>query len=93
MQLPVFITSVWAIRRMSLSGWPGLSDGGALWFPDLTLPALDLASMTAPLGPAGIVLPVAVAAAMFTNVGLAFGPLQASTAATGVQVLTVCLSS
>lgn len=76
-QLPVFITTVWAIRRMSVSGWPGLSEGGALWFPDLTLPALDVANLAAPLGSVGIALPVAVSAAMFANVTLAFGPLDA----------------
>jgi hypothetical protein len=48
-QVPVFVTSVWAIRRMSVSDWPGLADGGALWFRDLTLPALDISQMTAPM--------------------------------------------
>ena len=52
-QLPVFVTSVWAIRRMSASGWPGLADGGALWFRDLTMCALDMSHMTAPMGRCG----------------------------------------
>ena len=60
---------------MSVNAWPGLSDGGALWFPDLTLPALDLANLAAPMGSVGIALPIAVSAAMFANVTLAFGPL------------------
>lgn len=47
MQLPVFVTAMWASRRMALAPWPGLEAGGALWFPDLTVPALDLASQTA----------------------------------------------
>ena len=49
-QLPVFVTSVWAIRRMCAAEWPGLADGGILWFCDLTLPALDVSTMTAPMG-------------------------------------------
>ena len=47
MQLPVFVTAMWASRRMALAPWPGLEAGGALWFPDLTVSALDLASQTA----------------------------------------------
>ncbi len=42
MQLPVFVTAVWATRRMALAPWPGFSEGGVAWFPDLTLPAVDL---------------------------------------------------
>ncbi len=49
-QLPVFVTSVWAIRRMCMAEWPGLADGGVLWFEDLTLPALDVSTATAPMG-------------------------------------------
>lgn len=49
-QLPVFITAMATVRTMSLDGWPGFSEGGAAWFQDLTLPALDLANLTAPLG-------------------------------------------
>lgn len=41
------MTAMWASRRMALAPWPGLEAGGALWFPDLTVPALDLASQTA----------------------------------------------
>lgn len=68
---------------MSASSWPGLSEGGTLWFPDLTQPALDIANLAAPLGSAGIVLPLAVSAAMFANVSLAFGPLSGPAAKTG----------
>lgn len=50
LQLPVFITAMASIRTMSLQKWPGFESGGAAWFPDLTLPALDFASMTAPMG-------------------------------------------
>lgn len=45
-QLPVFVTAMWASRRMALAPWPGLSDGGVLWFPDLTVPALEFAAQT-----------------------------------------------
>lgn len=89
MQLPVFISAVWAIRRMSVSSWPGLSEGGALWFPDLTLPALDLANLAAPLGSAGIALPLAVSVAMFANVSLAFGPLDGAATRTGARSETL----
>lgn len=77
MQLPVFVTAMWATRRMALVKWQGMSTGGTAWFPDLTLPALDLSStfvqQVVPLGTLGVVLPAVVTAAMFANVGLAFG--------------------
>jgi YidC/Oxa1 family membrane protein insertase len=50
LQLPVFVAAMASIRTMSLTGWPGFAAGGAAWFPDLTQPALDLATMTAPMG-------------------------------------------
>ncbi len=49
-QLPVFVTAMAAVRTMSLDGWPGFSEGGAAWFQDLTLPAVDLGSLVAPMG-------------------------------------------
>ena len=52
-QLPVFMTAMAAIRTMSLNSWPGFSSGGTAWFTDLTLPAMDLANMVAPLGEGG----------------------------------------
>ncbi len=52
-QLPVFITAMATVRTMSITGWPGFSSGGAAWFPDLTMPALDLANMVAPMGGCG----------------------------------------
>ena len=76
-QLPVFVTSMWAARRMAVVKWEGLQEGGLAWFPDLTQPALDLSAafvqQLIPLGSAGMVLPAAVAATMFANVALAFG--------------------
>lgn len=44
-QLPIFITTMATVRHMSLSNWPGLSTGGALWFTDLTLPAVKLSQI------------------------------------------------
>lgn len=49
-QLPVFITAMWSIRTMALSSWPGFDTGGVAWFKDLNLPALDLTTLTAPMG-------------------------------------------
>jgi hypothetical protein len=72
-QVPVFVTAMMAIRRMSNSSWPGFEGGGALWFSDLTLPALDLGALVAPMGPAGSVLPSALALTMLLNLQLSFG--------------------
>lgn len=35
-QLPVFMALGGGLRLMAARSWPGLSTGGALWFPDLT---------------------------------------------------------
>jgi tetratricopeptide (TPR) repeat protein len=72
-QLPLFIGAMATIRGMAARPWPGLEAGGAAWFPDLTLPALDLAALAAPLGAAGAALPVAIALATFANVDGALG--------------------
>ena len=50
LQLPIFITAMWSFRSMALASWPGFDTGGALWFKDLTLPAMDLTTLTAPMG-------------------------------------------
>lgn len=71
--MPVFVTALMAIRRMSNASWPGFSTEGALWFPDLSLPALDLANLTAPIGSVGAVLPAAIALALFQNLSISFG--------------------
>ena len=54
---PSFITMMMTIRTMAASGQHGFESGGILWFKDLTLPALDLATYTAPMGMMGAVLP------------------------------------
>ncbi|EFN57373.1 hypothetical protein CHLNCDRAFT_142761 [Chlorella variabilis] len=86
-QLPVFITAMAAIRTMSLSGWPGFSTGGGAWFPDLTLPAMDLATWTAPMGMAGVVLPVGIVLSMLANIDAAFTGKRACRMVAGWQQL------
>jgi membrane protein insertase Oxa1/YidC/SpoIIIJ len=49
-QLPLFITAMASVRAMSRSGWPGLCEGGALWFQDLTAAAVNLVDLTTPMG-------------------------------------------
>eukprot|EP00887_Chlorella_sp_A99_P004592 scaffold4.g4592.t1 len=72
LQLPVFITAMASIRTMSLTNWPGFATGGVAWFPDLTLPAMDLAALSAPLGTAGCLLPIGIALSMFANIQSGF---------------------
>lgn len=57
---------------MCVSDWPGFSTGGIGWFPDLTQVALDLSSMTAPMGPQGVILPLVIAVSMYVNIENAF---------------------
>jgi len=55
--LPCFITMMMTVRYMASSPDFSFQTGGLLWFRDLTLPAFDFASLTAPMGPVGVVLP------------------------------------
>ena len=71
--IPVLATALMAVRRLTLEGGRGLDAGGALWFPDLTAPALDLAALATPMGPAGAVLPAAACGLYFANVQLSLG--------------------
>ena len=73
MHIPVLATALMAVRRLTLEGGRGLDAGGALWFPDLTAPALDLAALATPMGPAGAVLPAAACGLYFANVQLSLG--------------------
>ncbi|DBA80543.1 hypothetical protein WJX77_009280 [Trebouxia sp. C0004] len=77
-QIPLFMTAVMAVRRMSASDWPGFHTGGLFWFTDLCRPALDLAAVNAPLGSWGIVLPAGVALAMLANIQRSFGSTHSS---------------
>jgi len=43
-QLPVLAAAVLGVRAMATGDWPGLAEGGALWFPDLTARAVEVGS-------------------------------------------------
>lgn len=73
-QIPVFIYAAACIRTMAQHSWPGFSGEGALWFTDLTLPAVVLADtgLQLPMGWPGLVLPLSATAVMLTSVHLGF---------------------
>lgn len=77
MQVPLFIYTAASIRRMAQSDWPGFSSEGALWFTDLTQPALQLSheagtQLLLPLGLPGLILPLAATGIMLTSIHLGF---------------------
>ena len=43
-QLPILAAALLGVRAMAGGDWPGLADGGALWFPDLTARAVEVGS-------------------------------------------------
>ncbi len=53
--------------------WPGLTTEGALWFPDLTLPAYVMDTGDMPYGHAGFVLPLLVYGMTMTSLRLGVG--------------------
>lgn len=53
--------------------WPGLTSEGALWFQDLTQPAIVMATEEMPLGQAGLVLPLLVYGMTMFSLRLGFG--------------------
>lgn len=61
-----------AVRQMGVSDWPGFSKEGILWFTDLTQPGMDFWAATAPFGPLGGVIPVAVTLSYLANIELSF---------------------
>lgn len=72
-QIPFFACAMMAVRRLAAEGATnGLTSGGVLWFGDLTLPAMELTTLSAPMGPYGAILPVVTAAALFANVNANF---------------------
>jgi hypothetical protein len=75
-QIPIFISAVWAIRHMALSDWPGMAQGGLLWFPDLTLPALTFGPAGTPMGMWGAILPALVTLLIQLNIRTSFGNLR-----------------
>lgn len=56
-QISVLIYGLYSVRSMSNSHWPGFESGGPPWAVDLTLPAVDWITMSAPLGAPGIIMP------------------------------------
>ncbi|KAF8072601.1 ALB3L3 [Scenedesmus sp. PABB004] len=74
LQWPVFIYLSYSVRSMAQAGWPGFASEGALWFRDLTLPALVLggAAPELPMGLPGLVLPLAVTGVMLTSIRIGF---------------------
>ncbi len=59
-QVSVLVYGLYSVRYMAKEGWRGLDAGGPFWAVDLTLPAVDVATMTAPLGMQGVVVPAAL---------------------------------
>lgn len=46
----VLVYGLYSVRQMGFVSWPGFESEGPWWASDLTLPAVDVTSMTAPLG-------------------------------------------
>ena len=89
-QIPFFVCAVMAVRRLASDGaMNGLNAGGTAWFSDLTLPAVDVGTMIAPMGTYGGVLPVLTAAALFANVNANFA--QAAQKSRGMTIVKLFL--
>ena len=73
-QLPVFVSSLLAVRRAALLPLDGMPTGGAAWFTDLTQAAVHWEALSAPAGPLGAVLPATAVGLMLLNIQTAFGP-------------------
>ena len=72
-QLPVFVTSMLAVRRLADTPDIGLESGGALWLVDLTQQAISYDPIAVPMGTLGLVLPALTTAALFANINRSFG--------------------
>ena len=95
-QLPTFVCAISGVRTLIgkasnsvASGHQSalsadLSNGGILWFRDLTLSGLDLTNLYAPLGMYGVILPSLTAAMVFANIDLNFSKM-ASANPRGIQ--------
>ena len=95
-QLPTFVCAISGVRTLIgkasnsvASGhqsalYADLSNGGILWFKDLTLSGLDLTNLYAPLGMYGVILPSLTAAMVFANIDLNFSKM-ASANPRGIQ--------
>ena len=94
--LPTFVCAISGVRTLIgkasnsvASGhqsalYADLSNGGMLWFRDLTLSGLDLTNLYAPLGMYGVILPSLTAAMVFANIDLNFSKM-ASANPRGIQ--------
>ena len=58
--ISVLFYGLYSVRHMAAISWPGFEREGPFWAADLTLPAVDLASMTAPLGMQGVIMPASL---------------------------------
>eukprot|EP00890_Picochlorum_soloecismus_P001604 jgi/Picsp_1/2444/NSC_05905-R1_cytochrome oxidase biogenesis family len=58
--ISVLFYGLYSVRHMAAVSWPGFESEGPFWAADLTLPAVDLASMTAPLGMQGVIMPASL---------------------------------
>lgn len=62
--ISVLFYGLYSVRHMAAVRWSGFESGGPFWAADLTLPAVDLASMTAPLGMQGAIMPASLVLAL-----------------------------
>lgn len=58
--ISVLFYGLYSVRHMAAIRWPGFESEGPFWAADLTLPAVDLASMAAPLGMQGVIMPASL---------------------------------
>lgn len=61
-----------AVRRMCTLQWPGLNEGGILWFKDLTQSAFHFSDLSLQMGAAGAALPIAITLSYLTHLQLVF---------------------
>ena len=95
-QLPTFVCAISGVRSLIAKAsndvasghqsalYADLSNGGMMWFRDLTLSGLDLTNLYAPMGMYGVILPSLTAAMVFANIDLNFGKI-ASANPRGIQ--------
>ena len=72
LQIPAFLTCVIGIRRMCQQQWPGFTEGGILWFSDLTQSTVQFSEMTTQMGPIGAALPLAISVSYLLHIQLSF---------------------
>ena len=67
-QLSVLIYSLYSVRYMAKAGYEGFASGGPSWAMDLTLPAVDVGTMTAPLGVVGAMMPAVLMGGVLVSI-------------------------